>query len=328
MESPPLDAPVASLLLRAQTQWQELRLDLLDSAELKALHDLLAAGLIEVRHRLKLSLLGQPLQFEATLAASGENGLSEALRSLVAQLYSDWQAAYEAWKTGPDPEASPFLCQDLEESRWRLTAEGLLAQQDLANGNTQCVTDFVTRRGLFVDRPPVHGEGRLLDYVRSSPEAALAPVEIANWHRGAEAFGQIFGQLFERHREAQAASGPQPSPARREGRSEEVAEKLRRFLSRHQPQYQELVQGVLQGDDQARKAFRQQFGPTAFAEAVCGKDLEEVRRVKTAVQQTREYRTLIKPVLSGQPPIDGRDRSGDDPAEQVAQLLRSQCPER
>jgi hypothetical protein len=123
-------------------------------------------------------------------------------------------------------------------------------------------------------------------------------------------------------------SGPQPSPARREGRSEEVAEKLRRFLSRHQTQYQELVQGVLQGDDQARKAFRQRFGPTAFAEAVCGKDLEEVRRVKTAVQQTREYQTLIKPVLSGQPPIDGKDRSGDDPADQVAQWLRRECPER
>jgi hypothetical protein len=155
-----LDPAIAELLGRIPDTWQTYRPDDLTEVQSQALFLLTATGMVERRERLRLRMAGQPVEAEATLQATGEYGIVEALEPLAAHLWSDWGEGFSAWNDGETRDASPFCCERLEPAEWRLTDQGVLARQDLAAGQSRRVFDFVLGLGFFDGRPRLLPGGR------------------------------------------------------------------------------------------------------------------------------------------------------------------------
>src|SRR5690606_3663266 len=104
--------------------------------------------------------------------------------------------------------------------QWRLTAEGVVARNDLDTGHSATVFDFVLRRGFFDGRPrllrnggmgrrlPVAGRGALERMRRVSSDAAPTGVAIANWDAGGQAFAAASAELLKGK-----SSATEPTPA-------------------------------------------------------------------------------------------------------------------
>jgi hypothetical protein len=154
-------------------------------------------------------MFNQPLVVDATFTATGEFGAVEALAPLVASVWEYWQAPYIAWHESDTKDVPPFHCERREPSEWRLTASGVLARRDLAEGRASVVFDFVLRRGFFSGAPhlmpegrishrgPVRGHGRLVKFEKVKPEAVPSGVKIMNWPEGATALSEAFAKMYE-----------------------------------------------------------------------------------------------------------------------------------
>jgi len=316
-----LVTPVVELLGRAPERWAVLSPDDLSAKEADALALLVAAELVERRCHLRLQMFHRPMVIEATITATGEYGLVEALESLAAGLWEDWRAAFSTWRNGDARGPAPVHCELLEPQEWRLTASGVQARYDLAEGHGRSVCDFVLRRWPLTLRPPVRGQGRLVKFGPVDAMSAPAAIAVANWSEGAAAFAEAFARLAESlpskgQAPSAASSVPTSTTASRcAGRNLDTEARLKRFLSDRVGRYEQLVEAVLLGEAEARRDFQDQFGPTAFARHVVqetGGNDEEFQRIKTAVQQSPTYKNRLKPVLSGRPPQDWRSPEHSD----------------
>lgn len=164
---------IESLLRSIPEQWRVFEHDTLTSTEQRALFLLVAAGLIERRYGFHLEMAGQTSIIEAALSVTGEHGLVEALDPLLAQVWTKWSQAFKEWKSGDAASSSPFRVFRTGPDEWRLTEHGVLARTDLGVdapsdgaatfvGCRQRALEFILCAGYQEDRPPVRGEGRLI----------------------------------------------------------------------------------------------------------------------------------------------------------------------
>ena len=238
-----LEPVLAELLGRIPDTWQTYRPDHLTEIQAQGLFLLTAAGMVQRRERLRLGMANQPLVAEATLEATGEYGMVEALEPLAAHLWSDWREAFRAWTDGETRDVSPFYCERLGPAEWRLTDQGVLARQDLVAGQSRRVFDFVLGLGFFDGRPrllpggritrrqQVRGAGSLVRMQKLhgqtvvAASAGVGDVGAAGMEAFVRALMGMFGAL-----QANAA-GPRPAPvaevgADRESRKLALAEKI------------------------------------------------------------------------------------------------------
>jgi len=192
----PVAQAVASLLRTIPDHWAPFTHDALSAAEQRALLLLVAAGLVERRFTLRVEMAGQPGAVDATLAASGERGLAEALEPMLAEMWTRWGGAFKAWKASEAAIASPFRITRRGPDEWRLTEFGVMARADLDVeapspsaaafvGCRQRTLEFVLRTGHQQHRPSVDGQGRLVrmetlrDGASTDQPAAATPTKVA-----------------------------------------------------------------------------------------------------------------------------------------------------
>jgi len=201
--SPSLDDAVASLLRSIPERWADFDHDALSRTEQQDLFLLVAAGLVERRIGVRGEFAGQAPAIEFTIDATGEYGVVEALDPVVAEMWTKWGPAFEAWRASDAKDSTPFRFTRTGLDRWRLTEQGVLARGDLDIqapsegaaafvGSYQRTIEFVTRTGHQANRPNVRGEGRLVEMrtpeVDGEAKPTPAPVSLANSEELAAAF--------------------------------------------------------------------------------------------------------------------------------------------
>ena len=202
--------------------WTDYDPATLSALQERAVYLLTAAGMIERRVTLRLRMVGHPVAVEATITMTGEGGLAQAMGFVLTDIWSEWQEAFERHRSG-DLKDQPFShCERVGNEQWRLTAEGVLARNDLDAGNAATVYDFVLRRGFYSDQPrlmpgghisqrlPVAGRWALERMRRVSGDAGPTVVAITNWEAGSQAFAAAFAELL---KAKQTAENPAPTPA-------------------------------------------------------------------------------------------------------------------
>lgn len=211
-----VESLVARFLRTVPETWTDHDPSALSELQERAVYLLTAAGMIERRVTLRLRMVGHPVAAEATITMTGEAGLAEAMEFLLKDLWNDWREAFEQRGDGPVSH-----CERIGNEQWRLTAEGVMARNDLAAGNAATVFDFVLRRGFFDDRLRLMPDGRLnqrmsvagrgaLERIRRvSSDAGQTSMAIANWDAGADAFAKAFAELL---KAKQAAEEPASAP--------------------------------------------------------------------------------------------------------------------
>ena len=235
-----LKPAIAELVGRIPDTWQAYRPDDLTKIRAQALFLLTAAGMVERRERLRLRMADHPVEVEATLQATGEYGIVEAMEPLAAHLWSDWADAFNAWTEGQTRGTSPLYCERLEPAEWRLTDQGVLARQDLVAGQSGQVTDFVLKLGFFDGRPrllpdgrttrrqAVRGAGSLVRMKKLQGQTIVA-ASAGVGELGAEAFVRALMGMFGALQANAAGSPPAPGArvgADRESRKQALAEKI------------------------------------------------------------------------------------------------------
>lgn len=172
----------------------------------RAVYALVAAGMIEQRLTLRLRAVGNPVAVEATITMTGEGGLAQAMGFVLTDIWSEWQEAFERYRSG-DLKDQPFShCERVGNEQWRLTEQGVLARTDIENGDERRVLDFVLNRGFFGSprllpdgklmlRPPVAGKGSLVRSHKVTGEIQ-ASVNTTNWPEGAKAFAAALEEAF------------------------------------------------------------------------------------------------------------------------------------
>lgn len=169
----PLAATIEGFLRSIPERWTDFVHDDLSVTEQKALFLLVAAGLVERRIGIRGEFAGQSLTIEFTIDATGEYGFVEAMKPVVAEVWSKWGSAIEEWHASEARGSVPFRFIKTGLDRWRLTDHGVMARADLdidapspeaakVIGSFQRAIEFVTRTGHQIDRPSVRGEGRLV----------------------------------------------------------------------------------------------------------------------------------------------------------------------
>jgi hypothetical protein len=194
--------------------------------EERALFLLTAAGLVDRRATIRLTMAGQEGEFEATFVATGEAGLARALQPFLEELRARWAAAFVLWTRTHGPHSVPFHSSAVGEPEWRLTDQGVLAcgELNVASGDPSrsIPVDFVMRAGRYRGRPAVGGEGRLIakKLPAKPPEPPAVPVSVVNLQQLGEALGQALGPLLQRTSAdppksdpPRAGETPAPSPA-------------------------------------------------------------------------------------------------------------------
>ena len=197
-----LAAAVSALLCQAPETWGEVPQDL-SQVQQQALELLTAAGFIERRIAFAARLPGQEQSHRVIIELTGEYGLVEAMEAAVQNWWTRWRQQWENLKRETGEPVRPVITREYD--CWRSTAEGKLAQTDLAAGSGMPI-DFALRRGFFDGRPrllpdgritrrePVRGYGRLasIENVATGPLA----VSVANAPELAEAFVAAFEKIL------------------------------------------------------------------------------------------------------------------------------------
>lgn len=253
----PVAQAVASLLRSIPDRWGNFDQDDLSRTEQRALFLLVAAGLVERRITIRGEFAGQGPAFEFTIDTTGESGLIEALDSVVAEMWTKWGPAYEAWKTSEAKNATPFRFTKIGVDRWRLTEQGVTARGDLDIqapsesaaafvGSFQRTIEFVTRTGHQANRPYVRGEGRLV-HLKTHETAVGAnptPVTLTNPEQLAAAFRDaLIPGLSEAMKSntagGEAASSPPTDPRRSDSGMpiEQVIQKAEAHVRAHRGVY-------------------------------------------------------------------------------------------
>ena len=202
----PLAAAVESLLRSIPDRWSDIDHDALSTPEQRALFLLVAAGLVERRIGVRGEFVGEGPTIEFTIEATGEYGLVDALDPVVAEMWTKWGPAFEAWKASDAKASTPIRFTRTGFDRWRLTEFGVMARGDLDIeapsqgaaafvGSFQRTIEFVTRTEHQTDRPGVRGEGRLVemtvagDILNAKPRTT--PVSLVNSKDLAAAFRDL-----------------------------------------------------------------------------------------------------------------------------------------
>lgn len=155
-----VDEAIACLLRTAPETWADLDQDGLTAVEQEALGLLTAAGMVERRFSIRLSLIGHPAQITVTATATGDHGLAEAMEPVLRKAWDAWQEFWSARREAPEEQRPKVFCEKAGSEMWRLTRNGVLARQDLDSGNSKCVLDFVYRRPPVFTGMIVSGYGR------------------------------------------------------------------------------------------------------------------------------------------------------------------------
>lgn len=189
----PLQDAIVALLRRIPERWAEYDSDDLTTLEEQALHQLVKAGMVEWRGRVRVRTHNHPTAVEATLIVTGPCGLNDAMDPVVASMWGDWGDAYLAWKTGETRDAPFIIPEHLKPAEWRLTEQGVLTRVVLDKGQTGQVLDLVFCRGAFSQLKPFHGYGKLVKMRKVQADATLTPtVNIGNWPEGADVIATAF----------------------------------------------------------------------------------------------------------------------------------------
>lgn len=199
---------IASLLCRVPEIWSAYDGNGLTEPEEKALLQLTAAAMVQRRMSIRLRIIGHPMAVLATVTATGEHGMAEAMEAVAAGAWQHWQDTVKQ-RSANDPK--PFHCEQVGAHEWRLTAEGITAKADVEAGNAEMVLDFVFRRGFFDGKPrvmpdgrvsqrlPVRGSGKAerLEFVNEGKAEPVGPVvAVNNWAEGAKAIADALAPLF------------------------------------------------------------------------------------------------------------------------------------
>ena len=210
-----VEQAIVKFLKTAPKKWQTYEPDDLTEPEEKALSLLTSAGMVERREHLRIRMMNHSKAGAATITATGECGLLEAIEQFLASLYTEagWKYAYESWRK-EHPESHPFHCERTGTPEWRLTDQGFLAKSDLKT-DLKKVLDFVLKRGFFDGRPrwngdriclrePVMGSGRLCRF--SVVEADTTPaqpdtVNIGNFGPDSESLSEVLEKFFSQSKE-------------------------------------------------------------------------------------------------------------------------------
>jgi len=207
----PLEDLIALFLRTVPQAWTEYDVTAFPALAERAMLLLTSAGLIERRISLRLQMFGHPVVVEATIAATGECGLAEAMEYVSARMWDEWREVFEMRKAGDQKDAPAYHCERIGKEQWRLTVQGLVAKDDLDNGRSSTVFDFVLMRGFFdgtiklmpdgriSGRQTVRGRGKLEKMTVVNPNAAPTGVSIANWDDGVKAFAPAFAELVKSH---------------------------------------------------------------------------------------------------------------------------------
>ena len=239
MPDDPIIEALADLLQRAPERWQALDRDALSAIEERALGLLAAAGFIEVRVGLEITMAGHAQGLRLTLETTGETGLAQALAPVLSDLLVRWESALaEAKRQGI---ADPVTLHPVGSTAWRLAEQGLRARADLASDDEDVrggMFSFLLRRPAFASngqpvlvpvepdqRPPelanlplVQIDGRtsirdrtwtLVGAVPAQPEGPF-PVQVQNWDGGAEAIAAALAKLI-------PSAQPKPTGKKRYG---------------------------------------------------------------------------------------------------------------
>jgi hypothetical protein len=290
-----LENAIGELLRRIPETWQAHRPDDLTEVQTQALFLLTAAGMVERRLRLRMTMANHPVVAEATITFTGEYGPIEALKPLFADLWADWQDAYRQWKQGDTAHVAPAHCERVEPSEWRLTVEGVQALTGLANGEESKVFDFVLKRGLLDGQPhkmpdggifrrgPVLGKGQLVTMNKTTAKPAEpATVRIGNWPEGGDAFVQAFGPSLEKAFAAMQAKIEQVSattdagdkgkkkgkPDFRAWTQDDLDKAIREYKAQRAASYRDLVEAVKKNRPGAKQAAIKKYGRNAIAQAL------------------------------------------------------------
>lgn len=200
--SEPLRQAVLRLLERIPAIWQTFTLDELTKTESIALEAMIGAGLIERCLRLRLIFMNDPRFMDATIVATGECGMPEALERVLAAVWQEWEVPYGEWLKGPSGYIHPIRVESYPPDEWRLTDQGEVALGDAHADKSNVVTDYVLREGPFTRRNPCRGSGRLvtmkwtLESAQPVSDPVAKDVNIKNWEEGAAAFAKLFESLI------------------------------------------------------------------------------------------------------------------------------------
>lgn len=199
---------IAALLCRVPEIWSAYDGNGLTELEEKALLQLTAAAMVQRRMSIRLRIIGHPVAVHATVTATGEHGMAEAMEAVAAGAWQHWQ---DTVKQRSENDPKPFHCEQVGADEWRLTAEGITAKADVENGNAEMVLNFVLRRGFFDGKPrvmpdgrvsqrlPIRGSGKAerLEFVTERQTEPVGPVvAVNNWAEGAKAIADALAPLI------------------------------------------------------------------------------------------------------------------------------------
>ncbi len=207
------DALIALLRSIPET-WATFDPDAQAAVQANALFHLTAAGLVERRNKIRLTMANSPTAVEMRYEATGEGGFAEVMEHALPKLFDQWLAQWQAWLESPAGMRSPFHAEEVPPPEWRLSDQGVIARDGLKNAaGLNYAVEFVLKQGFFgpgfwvrkfmigrtptiddqqtiaaqlaaagtenvdlsqLPRPPVPGAGRLLE-VRKVPTEPHVP---------------------------------------------------------------------------------------------------------------------------------------------------------
>lgn len=179
-QAEPLDQAILALLGKLPLRWKTLDSDALTATEQEALKLLTAGGLVERRFSFRLNLIGHPVTIEATITATGEYGLVEALGPVAKIGWEVWAAEYLKRRARAEQDRPRLHCENTGPQHARLTDQGELALKDVKAGNAKVVLDFVHRRTAVFYGKTVPGHGRAEKVRTEAPAPGPAKVKVTN----------------------------------------------------------------------------------------------------------------------------------------------------
>jgi hypothetical protein len=202
-----LDGAAIDLLGRLPLRWRAIDVDAMASAEQEALKLLTAGGLVERRLSFRLSLIGHPVRVEATVTATGEYGLVEAMEPVAKAAWQAWAGEYLRGKTGVPQDQPTFHSERTGPEQIRLTQHGQQAQADVEGGQARMVLDFLHKRTLAFAGKVVRGHGQA-EKVKTQA-APVAPVQVELIDTGPmAAIAELMQKWFEAHAKALPTDRP------------------------------------------------------------------------------------------------------------------------
>lgn len=194
MAPAPREAALIELLRRIPETWEEYDPDQLTQPQAEALKAMVAAGFVERRSRIRLSLANHGDVVEATITCTGEGGLYYAVLPLISQVFARWHESFRDWIAGETAALPPIHGEELRPAEWRLTDQGVLARGE---ERPAILIDFAFRQGaVYTFRPPVQGSGSLVKIDIKSRDATKT-VDVGNWSESEKSISAAIVAAFE-----------------------------------------------------------------------------------------------------------------------------------